>query len=279
MKTKTNKTKTAASMLAIFVIGMYLMAGFASALSLSTDINANAVAKAKVGKASVSLEDAQSDFDEEARTNFNVREASHDIDESVSAEARESTFAQVSIGQGWVISSDDSNDSEGSEGSFARISWVEKTFIAASDDEENETNNTNEASVNETTKARGTLKIGSTLYKLTLNENASDEDTMVFDVVSEKGKIIGTLTLESEVSLVGFTVWSGTLELDSGQSYEIHVATRNTKVKGTGSAEIQAGDEDKQPGFEGNINASEKGQGQKLGLFARIRAFFGSGGA
>ena len=97
---------------------------------------------------------------------------------------------------------------------------------------------------------------------------------MVFDVVSEKGKINGTLTLNSDISLIGFTVWSGELDMESGTDWEIHVATQNSKVKSGDRAEIDDED-DEMPGLKGNLNAAENGNGKKIGLWARIRAWFG----
>ncbi len=250
---------------AILLVGIYLMAGFASAINM----NANAIARAKVGDRSVSLDEAQHDFDDETSADFNVKEQNNEIDSSVSASAKESTFAQVSLGQGWAISNGNSSNSSGS---FIRLFWVEKTFVnnAGTNSTGNETNSTNQTST-ETTKAVGALKIGSDMYKLTLSSQT--DSSMTFDVVSHKDNVTGTLTLNSEVSLLGFTVWTGTLNLDNGPSYSIHVATQNSKVKGSS----ESSDNESMPGLKGNLNAETRGEGKKLGLFERIRTWFRGG--
>ena len=262
---------TAIAMAAILMVGLVLSLGFTSADSWKVSsegkgINAN-VAKVKTGERSVSIGDV--DDDEDSDNDFDIRKANKEIDDEVGVEARESTFAKVSIGNGWAISSGGNNTT--SEGSFARIFWVEKTFVI-SGTSTNATNETNQTNTTETTEARGTLKIGSDLYKLVLDSKT--EDTMTFNVVSEKGKVNGTLELEADISLVGFTVWSGTLDIDSGTDYEIHAATKNSKVKGSVEAGGENEDEDKQPGLKGNLNAETRGEGKKIGLFARIAAFF-----
>jgi len=269
----TNKTaKPALAAMAFLMIAVYLVAGFASAIS----INATAVAKAKAGQNSVSLDDVESDFDEENEVKFNIKATDDEIDDSISDDSRETTFAQVSIGQGWAISNEENSSNQ--IGSFVRLFWVEKTFVLESDDddENNETNETNQTNTTvETTLARGTLKIGSMIYKIILDENASDEDTMVFDVFSARGNASGTLTLDSDVSLPGFTVWSGELDMDSGTDWEISAATQNSKAKNGDKVSTEESDDEDMPGAKGNLNAAERGNGQKIGLFARIRAWFG----
>lgn len=151
---------------------------------------------------------------------------------------------------------------------------VEITSIANATEgtEESVTITTETMPGTETMKAMGALKIGSDLYRLTLDSQTNDSIT--FNVVSEKGKVNGTLTLDSDVSLIGFTVWSGKLDLDSGKNYDITAATKNSKVKGTAEVRKEIKEEDKDLDLKGNLNAAERGQGKKLGLFARIRAFF-----
>ena len=250
----------AVTLMTVLLIGLFLSMGFTSAVSM----NANAVAKAKASQKSVSLADAENEA--ELEDNFDTNEASEEIDDSVAEHAKESTFAQVSIGQGWATSSGNETTSEGN---FVRIFWVEKTFVASENESTNETNQTNEATE---TFARGTLKVGSDLYKLVLDSQTND--SMVFDVNKETSDVNGTLVLEAETSLLGFTVWTGDLDLDSGKSYDLHVATKNSKVKGSVETSIDD-DSGKQPGLKGNLNAAERGQGKKLGLLARIKAWFG----
>lgn len=245
---------------------LVLTMSFSSAEILgNANVNANAVANVKTKGVVSSLSEVSAEFesDSESFDSENVAEASSEIDASVEKEAKESTFAQVSIGQGWAIRTDSDPD----EGSFARIFWVEKTFV-------NENTSTN-TTINETTEARGTLKIGSELYKLVLQSET--EDKIVFDVVSERTKTKGTLELNIEQSLFGFTTWSGDLEQDSGQKYDVHFATKNSRVKSTGQAEDEVDKErNVSAGIDGNLNASERGEGQKIGLWARIKAFLSS---
>jgi len=257
--------KNAAIMLAaILMMGLLLTMSFATAKSINSGPG-NVRDKVRTNQKAVSLDDAEDDLED--GNGFDVKKASRDLDASVEREARESTFAQVSIGHGWAISSGGNNTT--SEGNFARIFWVEKTFVNKGT---NASNQTNQTPANETTKAIGALKIGSDLYRFTLDSQTND--SIVFDVVSEKGKVNGTLELEADLSLAGFTVWSGTLELDSGKSYAIDVATKNSKVKGSAEVRKEIKEEDKELDLKGNLNASERGEGKKLGLFARIRAFF-----
>jgi len=236
----------------------------------SHGITANVVTKVRTGDKSISFDDAEHDAETDVGAesgDFNVKHASSEIDSNVSSDAKESTFAQVSLGQGWAIPADNNSNSSGS---FIRLFWVEKTFVNdTSTNESNQTNTTNQSI--ETTKAIGTLKMGSDLYKLTLSSQT--DSSMTFDVVSQKGNVTGTLTLNSELSLLGFNVWTGTLDLDNGQSYNIHVATQNNKVKGSS----ESSDNSSMPGLKGNLNAETRGEGKKLGLFERIKAFFRGG--
>lgn len=329
---------TAILMTAVLLMGLILSMGFTLADRGEKNregkgMTGNVIAQAHADQKAISMKDIGNDDDLEDE--FDVEDANKEIDDSVEREARESTFAQVSIGQGWATSSE--------EGFFARIFWVEKTFVNAGTSVNNvnitnETNSfanrtgytlrgynnswsaitltsafnvsdgvynqsipltdlkvssvgvlsnatsqewgnisvsykyTNTGTTSGVTKAIGTLKIGSDLYKLTLD--SSTEDSMVFDVRSEKGKVNGTLTLDSETSLLGFTVWSGTLDFDSGKSYDINLATKNSKVKGSKEVKAEIKSADKESGLKGNLNAAERGQGKKLGLFERIKAFF-----
>jgi len=259
---------TAIVMTAVLMMGLVLSMGFSSAISA----NANVIAKAKTGQTSVSLNDIENEAGLEAE--FDIKKANRDIDSSVERDARESTFAQVSIGQGWAISSGNNTTNTTSEGSFVRIFWVEKNFV---NEGTNASNQTSQTSANETTKLMGTLKMERDLYKLTLDSQT--DDSIIFDVSSEKGNVDGTLKLRAGTSLLGFTVWSGTLDLDSGKSYNINVATKNSKVKGSvdeGGAirETNSGEDENRSGLQGNLNAETRGEGKKLGLFSRIRAFF-----
>jgi len=257
---------TAILMTAVLLMGLILSMGFTLADSERGEknregkgITGNVIARANADQKAISMKDIGHDDDLEDE--FDVEDANKEIDDSVEREARESTFAQVSIGQGWATSSE--------EGFFARIFWVEKTFV---NEGTNASNQTNSTPANETTKAIGTLKIGSDLYRLTLDSQTND--SMVFDVMSEKGKINGTLELEAGTSLLGFTVWSGTLDLESGKSYDINLATKNSKVKGSKEVKAEIKSADKESGLKGNLNAETRGEGKKLGLFERIKAFF-----
>jgi len=227
-----------------------------------TGIKSNAVADVKVRERAVAFSEVDDEFESESDFDAeSVQEANAEIDASVKKEAKQSTFAQVSIGQGWAIRSDTDPD----EGSFVRLFWVEKTFVDS------------DTGANETTKARGFLRIGSDTYKLMLNSETSN--SMTFDVMS-KDKKQGTLELNMQNSLMGFTSWTGDLKLDSGQTYEVEAATRNSKIKGTeAKADVESkteveseSDVDAEAGRENRAGAET---GSKVGLWARIRALFG----
>ena len=115
------------------------------------------------------------------------------------------------------------------------------------------------------------------MYKLNLTSETAN--AMVFSVTNEKDKTTGTLTLNMGKSLVGFTVWSGTLVLDSGKSYDINVATKNSKVKGIGSDAGMGNqfgkDKDKDKDKVSDSDAKTNGQGKKAGLFEKMRGWFG----
>lgn len=341
-KTKTKMKNIGIALAAILMIALVATMGFATAKSVNSgqgSVNSN---RGKAAQKALSIDDIEKQSGIEDLNGFDVKKASSELDRSVAREAREATFAQVSIGQGWATSGD--------EGDFARLFWVEKTFVNVSEkdsveielstEEPNETVSFDDADylvelvsftdenatikildntatifedesavvsglnvtvtdieddkvtfqlflqeqtpATEITKAMGALKIGSDLYRLTLDTEASDSDTLVFDVVLNKGNVTGTLTLNSDLSLVGFTVWSGSLNLDNGKTWDINAATKNSRLKGYEAAKIKTRDREKKnetqdektPGSQGNLNAAERGQGQKIGLWARIRAFF-----
>ena len=216
------------------------------------------------------------DFNGEQNDSFNsssVMDASNEIDNSVSNNARETTFAQASLGQGWAITSDSTN-STNSSGYFAEIVWVEKTFALPV--QNNQTNDTNQSTTaNSTTIVAGALKIGNSLYKLNLTSETSTE--MVFDAMSRKGNVTGTLTLDQTTSLLGFSVWSGTLTLNSGQSYHLDLATKNSKIKSFSKPVGENEDNGSNASVNGNVDVSSPGQGRALGLFERIRSWFRGG--
>ena len=198
------------------------------------------------------------DFNGEQNDSFNsssVMDASNEIDNSVSNNARETTFAQASLGQGWAITSDSTN-STNSSGYFAEIVWVEKTFALPV--QNNQTNDTNQSTTaNSTTIVAGALKIGNSLYKLNLTSETSTE--MVFDAMSRKGNVTGTLTL------------------NSGQSYHLDLATKNSKIKSFSKPVGENEDNGSNASVNGNVDVSSPGQGRALGLFERIRSWFRGG--
>ncbi|MEK7548930.1 MAG: hypothetical protein AAB496_00330, partial [Patescibacteria group bacterium] len=107
-------------------------------------------------------------------------------------------------------------------------------------------------------------------------------NAMVFSATSEKDKTTGTLTLNMGKSLVGFTVWSGTLVLDSGKSYDINVATKNSKVKGINQSDNKGNEADKKENKtkasdnkSSNGQANANSQGKKAGLFEKMKGWFG----
>ena len=261
--------------MSFLLMGLVLSMGFGLAASEKLSMSGNAIEhasdKIRARENTASLSDINSESDEDSQSfgSDKLQKASSDIDSSVGKGAKESTFAQVSMGQGWATLSGDVNSSEGN---FARIFWVKKTFVNSSD-KDNSTNTTS----TDLTVIKGGLKIGSDMYKLNLTSETAN--AMVFSVTNEKDKTSGTLTLNMGKSLVGFTVWSGTLVLDSGKSYDINVATKNSKVKGIGSDAGMGNqfgkDKDKDKDKVSDSDAKTNGQGKKAGLFEKMRGWFG----
>ena len=227
-----------------------------------------------------SVNEIENEFQNNNESNSTLNDSLGEIDRSAGADAKASGFAQVSHGTGWAISSDN-------QGSFAQITIVEKSFVNVTDNsnsvtdnstnstDNNSTNSTNETTTNQTNSVSTSseFSIGTGVLKLTgmpafnLRMTSATEDTFTFDVV---GSNPGTLTLTREESLSGFSVWSGTLDLDSGTSYELHIATLDSKVKGEA---LGAG-----KGNGQNIGAKlQASAGKSHGFWARLRAFFGFG--
>ncbi len=215
----------------------------------------NAYANVQTNSHVASVEDFNSK-DNEDFNSTSIMNASSDIDHSVPANARETTFAQVSLGRGWVISS--TTNSTNSTGYFANIFWVQKTFA-------NTKNQTNAAMSK--TVVLGALKIGPTTYNLNLTSETNS--SMTFDVVNHKRNVTGTLNLNQQLSIVGFSVWSGTLSLSSGQTYQITLATENNKVSSTSGVEAKGN-------LKGIAHALVNGKGEKKGLWYMHRGFFSS---
>ena len=176
-------------------------------------------------------------------SNVSIGQHLDDINKMAGANAAASGFAQVSHGTGWAISSDN-------QGSFAQITLIERSFV-------NVTNATTGANSTEFSVGNGVLKLTG-MNALNLQLASSSGNTFVFNV---SGAGDGTLTLTKETSLQGFTVWSGDLEMNSGTSYSIHVATMDSKVIGEGVANGQA-----------HVNVPH---GRALGFWARVWNFFG----
>lgn len=265
--TTMKDVRTKNLMPAVFLTMLVLSMGFGLAASEKLSMSGNAIEhvsdkiKTRGNTASLSDIDSESDADSATFGSDNLKKASSEIDSSVGKGAKESTFAQVSMGQGWAVLSGDVNSSEGN---FARIFWVKKTFA----------NSANTTST-DVTKVKGELKIGSDMYKLNLTSETAN--AMVFSVTGEKDKTSGTLTLNMGKSLVGFTVWSGTLVLDSGKSYDINVATKNSKVKGMGEGAGVGNDSGKDKSNNSdnkNSNGQANGQGKKAGLFEKMKGWF-----
>ena len=249
----------------VLSMGFGLAASEKFAMSGKTVEHASDKIRARENTASLSDIDSESDEDSQSFGSDKLQKASSEIDASVGKGAKEATFAQVSMGQGWAVLSGDANSSEGN---FVKIFWVKKTFANSA--------NTTSADV---TKVKGELKMGSDMYKLNLTSETAS--TMVFSVTGEKSKTSGTLTLNMGKSLVGFTVWSGTLVLDSGKSYDINVATKNSKVTGMGEGAGMGNqfgkdkDKDKDKDKASDSDAKTNGQGKKLGFGERMRGWFG----
>jgi len=220
------------TLIAVVLVAMFLLMGFGAANSLEPKI------KVKRDAVSVSNFDESEDVSDLNR----IIETSAEIDSEVPKESKESTFAQVSFGRGWAISSGSNQ-----EGFMAKIFWVKKTFVKKNSTEE--------------TKVKGAVKIGNQLYKIVLDSET--EDSMTFDLKTKSDKNVGVLEINADKSLEGFTVWSGEITINSGQTYEMHLATKNSKVKDISSYKNKDKDLDK-----------PNGNGKKRGFFSKVKAFF-----
>jgi hypothetical protein len=238
----------------------------------NANTNANAKAKTRAKKAlyveetvnAVTAEDFSAEVETETESSVTIEDAVLEVESSAEAsgegELKASSFATASVGQGWATTTD--------EGMFARIVFVEKSFVNTQNNEEVTLNN-------------GFIKLGNNPpYKLVLT--AHTEHTLTFDVTARgKDKATGTLTLESQQSLAGFTVWKGTLKTES-KTYDVMVATHNKKLKGNGkiSAETKAEIEEKIKRTYADVDAdaqiAAKTARAKGGFWARIKAFLGA---
>lgn len=206
------------------------------------DVSANVKAQANT--------DLDSTVDLNVGSDDDVKKASVEIDASVKEKARVIAFNQVHRGIGWATSDDD--------GKLLTLFWVEKQFVEDS---------------NETTRAQGVIKLESEeAYKLVLDSKTNT--SLVFKVRSN-ADTTGTLEIIKEKSLTGLTVWTGTLNID-GNTYKLDLATKDGKVRENtnSSLEAEANSSNNDTKLTGQANASVRGEGKKLGLFARFRAAF-----
>ena len=221
---KTTKTKIPAVFAAVFLISL-LMLGIAAA---KIEVSNSADTKLKIDPfklkkeaSATSISEFSSNVESETGSGVNsetsvtsedsLDEATIKIDKSIDSNFKLSRPAIVSSGIGWAI---DSNN----EGNFAKISFVKKHFIDVNSNEE-------------TVKARGFIKIGKNpTYEIVLTEES--ENQMVFDVMTRgTAKVQGVLKLNLKTSLVEFNVWDGTLALNSGETYNLNLATKHSKLK------------------------------------------------
>jgi len=190
----------------------------------------------------VSAELKSQGFFETENDEFSVKERMDSI--KVHSGLVPSGFAKVDHGTGWAISS-------GGTGSLLSILLVQRTFVNATDN-----------SSDEIVLSNGVLKLsGSSALGLNLTSNSGSDFS--YEVVN-KGKIVGTLTLSENSYASGFSTWSGKLNLESGESYDITFATLNSKTK----AETNGEDEKSNP--NPNPNAG--------GFWGRMKSFFNSKG-
>lgn len=147
----------------------------------------------------------------------------------------ESSYTLVSTGNGWVTGN--------STGNFAKIVLVERVFWNASDEDD------------EMRAGRGLIKIsGDNAYRL--RSHGYGENSATFDIIDDDGNAQGTLILIKRTSFSAFSVWEGSVELDSGQSYDLEVATMSRR-------NISPDD----------IATGAENESQKLGAWSKLRAF------
>jgi len=155
-----------------------------------------------------------------------------------------SGFAKVDHGTGWAISSDGT-------GSLLKILLVQRTFVNATDN-----------SSEEIVLSKGVFKLsGSSALGLNLISNSGSDFS--YEVVN-KGETVGTLTLVENSYASGFSTWSGELNLESGENYDVTFATLNSKTK------AETNGKDGSSNFNSNPNAG--------GLWGRMKSLFNSKG-
>lgn len=221
---KTTKTKIPAVFAAVFLISLLMLGIVAAKIEVSNSADTKLKIdpfKLKKEASATSISEFSSNVESETGSGVNsetsvtsedsLDEATIKIDKSIDSNFKLSRPAIVSSGIGWAI---DSNN----EGNFAKISFVKKHFIDVNSNEE-------------TVKARGFIKIGKNpTYEIVLTEES--ENQMVFDVMTRgTAKVQGVLKLNLKTSLVEFNVWDGTLALNSGETYNLNLATKHSKLK------------------------------------------------
>lgn len=221
---KTTKTKIPAVFAAVFLISLLMLGIVAAKIEVSNSADTKLKIdpfKLKKEASATSISEFSSNVESETGSGVNsetsvtgedsLDEATIKIDKSIDSNFKLSRPAIVSSGIGWAI---DSNN----EGNFAKISFVKKHFIDVNSNEE-------------TVKARGFIKIGKNpTYEIVLTEES--ENQMVFDVMTRgTAKVQGVLKLNLKTSLVEFNVWDGTLALNTGETYNLNLATKHSKLK------------------------------------------------
>ena len=179
--------------------------------------------------------------------------------------------AEVTFGSGWAIMTDTNAETAQRSGAFVKLVFVEKQWVDPNTDAQT------------TTLVHGRLKIGNENYKITGRTSATADvnaDTAVPDMtfdVKKSDRVVGTFTLNVKESFAGnFKVQEGTLTLNSGESYDVRVATdtkavRKSEGRNRGSFKIVT-DSDVENGEEKEVpSVASRSRGD---FWIKVRTFF-----
>ncbi|MDP3966262.1 MAG: hypothetical protein Q8Q04_01895 [archaeon] len=264
MKNEKKLEKMSAVIFGLLIIGSVLgSASFASA-DLLGGINANGNVGIGVNSNSAANANANSNInlgvdseEDDSEDSFSVNSNVKSLENSLDVDAKASSLIYVMQGEGWVISSENGGD-------FMRIVLVEGSYVRTEDYEEFDL-------------AKGKLKIG-TNPTMGLTLTSKNDGKITFDVNMEgKNKVEGILELSEMASLTGFSIWKGTLKLDSGESYELTFATKNSEVKE--GKKVESGNEDVEAEGDADLETEASAKNGKSGsegnFWSKVKVFFG----
>ena len=134
-----------------------------------------------------------------------------------------SSLTRVTVGKGFVLSSDESR------GEFFQGVWAVKNFIAENEEGEDIENLVIKR------KEFGFVKIGigKDKEKYRLRKQIFDEEGLAFDLISKDGEVAGSLVISPQ-RYETFTLWRGELKIDSGNyadAWDVTTIARTKVIK------------------------------------------------